>query len=475
MNAAPRMIVLEFNELCGDLIDDFMGRGLLPNFQRLHARSTVFTTEAGEVPPQLQPWIQWPSVHSGMTFAEHAVLNLGDGNELREKCVAELLSDAGIPVGVFGSMNMNYRKLNGYFLPDPWHKEGKATPELLQPYFRVVARQVQESSRDDAFGATEMAGLAWFLMRNGLTFGTASEIVRQLLDERRDPGLKWRRASVLDHLQYDVFRRMNARYGVRFATFFSNSTAHYQHYYWRNMRPELFKTGVSADDHASWHEAILFGYQSMDRLISRALADYPDAVIVLCTALSQRPWTDTTKCTYRPRDFQRLFDFAGIRSETLTIQPIMAEQFHLEFSDGAASRQAEEALRHLMLGGRRLMYVSRESDSSLLCGCGVTDAQLPAAQVTRQRDGSERPFADLFYMIHTMRSGHHNSRGSFWFGNGKPRTVAEPIPITDIAPTVIDHFAVAQPPHMRGHSVFRTPGAAFVGRESSAMRAASGI
>jgi hypothetical protein len=467
------MIVLEFNELCTELIDEFMGRGLLPNFRRLHERSTVFTTEAGEVPPNLQPWIQWPSVHSGMTFAEHAVLNLGDGIQLREKSVAELLSDAGIPVGVFGSMNVNYRKLNGYFLPDPWHKEGKATPELLQPYFRVIARQVQESSREDAFGFPEMASLGWFLVRNGLTFGTASEIAHQLVDERRDPGLKWRRASVLDQLQYDVFRRLNARFGVRFATFFSNSTAHYQHYYWRNMRPELFKTGVSADDHASWRDAILFGYQSMDRLIARALADYPDAIVVLCTALSQSPWTDTTKCTYRPRDFRRLFDFAGIASDSMTVQPIMAEQFQLEFSDGAASRQAEEALRKLMLGDRRLMYISRESETSLLCGCGVHDAQLTATRVTRQGDGAEVVFADLFYMIHTMRSGHHNPRGSFWVGNGKAQIVAEPVPITDIAPTVLEHFGVAKPAHMRGASVFGPPRSAITGRDPAALRVAA--
>ena len=473
MNPAPKMIVLEFNELCSDLIGEFMDRGQLPNFRRLHSRSTVFTTEAGEVPPNLQPWIQWPSVHSGMTFAEHGVVNLGEGTELREKCVAEVLSDAGVPVGVFGSMNMNYRSLNGYFLPDPWHKEGKARPERLQPYFRVVARQVQESSREDAFGRAEMAGLAWFLLRNGLTLGTASDIARQLLRERLDDGLKWRRASVLDHLQYDVFRRMNARYRVRFATFFSNSTAHYQHYYWRNMRPELFTTPVSPDDHVSWREAILFGYRSMDRLIGRALVDYPDSVIVLCTALSQSPWTETTKCTFRPRDFAALFDFAGIPGDSVQVKPIMAEEFYLEFREPGAREHAEKALQDLAAGERRLMSVKRESDTSLLCGCAVKDLRFVTPQVTRQRDGAQRAFTDLFYMIHTMRSGYHNPRGSFWFGNGQHKVVAEPIPITDIAPTVLDCFGVAKPAHMRGHSVLRSPSPTSTGRESSPIRAAA--
>jgi hypothetical protein len=455
------MIVLEFNELCTDLIAEFMGRGLLPNFRRLHARSTVFSTEAGEEPANLQPWIQWPSVHSGMTFAEHAVLNLGDGHRLGEKCVAEVLSDAGLPVGVFGSMNMNYRSsLNGYFLPDPWHKEGKAHPQLLQPYFRAVARQVQESSREDGFGRAEMAAFGWFLARNGLTLRTANQTAHQLWDERRDAGLKWRRASVLDHLQYDVFRRMNARYRVRFATFFSNSTAHYQHYYWRNMQPELFTAAVTANEHPSWRDAILFGYRSMDRLIGRALADYPDAVIVLCTALSQSPWIETTKCTFRPRDFNALFAFAGIRADSVTVKPVMAEQFHMQFRDAADCRRAEQALRQLRLGERALMFIRRETDSGLFGGCAVIDSQPATAQITRP-DGAPRAFADLFYMIHTVRSGHHNPRGSFWFGNGEHRVVAEPVPITDIAPTVLHHFGVAQPAHMRGRSLVGRPSTTF--------------
>src|SRR6266436_3182624 len=99
-------ILLEFNELCPSLLSRFLNEGVLPNFQRFYDTSAVYTTDAEEQFPNLEPWIQWPTVHSGMTFREHGIFHLGDGRTLRQKCVAELLSEAGIPVGIFGSMNL---------------------------------------------------------------------------------------------------------------------------------------------------------------------------------------------------------------------------------------------------------------------------------------------------------------------------------------------------------------------------------
>jgi hypothetical protein len=447
------MVVLEFNELCSELISGFMARRLLPGFRQLYERSTVFTTDAGEAPPNLEPWIQWPTVHSGMTYGQHRIFDLGDGYKLREKCVAALLSDAGIPVGVFGSMNTNYSDLNGYFIPDPWHKLARASPGSLQPFYRIIAKQVQESSRNDAFTMADMTQFGWFMLRNGLTAGTAGAIARQLASERLDPEVRWRRASLLDDVQYDLFRRLNRQHRVRFATFFSNSTAHYQHYYWRNMQPGIFTLGPSAGEHESLAGAILYGYQSMDRLISRALADYPDATIVLCTALSQRAWTDTTKCTFRPRSFDSLLSFAKVDAQSVTVKPVMAEQFHLVFGSAESCQRGETGLRDLFLEGRPLMTVRRESEDTLFCGCDINDARLVDKLVTRRGDGAAKPFGELFYMIHTMRSGYHDPGGLLWIGNGRHEVVAEKVSIADIAPTILKAFDVQKPAHMRGEAL----------------------
>jgi hypothetical protein len=448
MHPAP-LILIEFNELCPGLLAEFMGEGLLPNFLRFYESSTVFTTDAGEETPHLEPWIQWPTVHSGMPFAEHRVFHLGDGRELEHPCMGEVLSDAGVPVGIFGSMNMNYRRLSGYVLPDPWDREGRPYPDRLLPFYRTVARQVQEASRTEGGSKKEMLSFAWFLVRNGLTARTSWAVVRQLWRERRDAGMRWRRAMLLDRLQYDVFRSLNRRYRVRFATFFCNSTAHFQHYHWRNMEPGQFAVPPPETDHSSLRDAIPEGYRAMDRLLGRFLRDYPDAVLILCTALSQQPWTDTTKCTYRPRRFEQLLEFARVSVEVAAVKPVMAEQFHVECPDGAAAARTEARLRELTVDEQPLMTVQREG-SNVFAGCRVYDAAVLDRPVVRPSDGTRRRFGDLFYMVHTMRSGRHHPDGVLWVRTGRHRVVPDRVPLTDVAPTVLAHFGVAQPAHMKG-------------------------
>src|SRR5262249_11699862 len=163
-------------------------------------------------------------------------------------------------------------------------------------------------SREGAGSKAEMLSFAWFLLRNGLSAGTAGAVFKQLWRERRDPGVRWRRAMLLDRLQYDGFRSLHRRYAVRFPTLFCNSTAHLQRVPRRNLDPGEVTAPPPASDHPSLGEAIHEGYRAMDRLVGRMLRDYPDAVLVLCTALSQQPWTNTTKCTFRPRRFETLLE-----------------------------------------------------------------------------------------------------------------------------------------------------------------------
>jgi hypothetical protein len=441
------LILIEFNELCPCLLRKFMDRGVLPHFRRFHESSTIWTTDAGEGPPNLEPWIQWPTVHSGLPFCEHGIFHLGDGRKLAHKGIAAILSDAGIPVGVCASMNTNYRELNGYVVADPWDREGFSHPGWLTPFYQVVSRQVQESSAERGLSAREAARFGWFMLRHGLSAGTAGAIIKQLASERFDPGLRWRRACLLDRLLYDVFRSLNRRFAVRFATFFCNSTAHFQHYYWRHMEPERFDAPVPATDHPSLREAILYGYRAMDSLIGRLLRDYPEALLVLCSALSQQPWTDTTKCTFRPTRFEALLEFARVPAGT-TVQPVMAEEFHLECATAEEAALAEVRFRDLVVEDQPLLKVER-TGNRLFAGCRITDATVLERQVVRKSDGARQPFAALFHMVHTMRSGRHHPDGVLWVRNGRHRVVPDPVPLTCIAPSVLRHFGLRPPARMK--------------------------
>ena len=294
-----------------------------------------------------------------------------------------------------------------------------------------------------------MLSFGWFLLRHGLSIRNACAVLGQLWSERRDPGIRWRRAMLLERLQYDVFRRLNDRLGVRFATFFCNSTAHFQHYNWRNMEPGLFTAPPPASDHPSLSDAIPEGYRAMDRLLDRFLRDYPDAVLMLCTALSQQPWTDTTKCTFRPRNFGRFLEFAGIDLAAEAVKPVMAEQFHLDLAADRAATLAETRLRELTVDGASLMFVKRQG-ANLFAGCRMNDPAALERTVLNPRDGQPCRFGDLFHMVHTVRSGRHHADGVLWVRKGVHQVVTEKVSLTDIAPTILNHFGVAQPERMRG-------------------------
>src|SRR5205085_1791989 len=184
------------NELSPALIDELMRTGKLPTFARFFAQSQVFTTDAGEKPPNLEPWIQWPTVHSGLPFSDHGIFSLGTGYRLHRKMVGELLSDQGIAVGLFSPMNGNYatRNVLGYVIPDPWDGIGQAHPRSLQPYYQTISDQVQESAAGGAFTPRTALRLSWFLARHGVSANTIASAISQIVRERAEPGTVWRRA-----------------------------------------------------------------------------------------------------------------------------------------------------------------------------------------------------------------------------------------------------------------------------------------
>ena len=54
----PGIILLEFNELVPRLMSKFIAEGALPNFARLYREAEIYTTEADEDHPYLEPWIR---------------------------------------------------------------------------------------------------------------------------------------------------------------------------------------------------------------------------------------------------------------------------------------------------------------------------------------------------------------------------------------------------------------------------------
>ena len=457
------VILLEFNELTPTLIARFMEEGKLPNFHRLYRESQVFVTDAEESAPNLDPWIQWVTVHSGLTFAVHGIYHLGDGHKLDQKCIWDILSNHGLKVWVCGSMNIRYdRPINGYILPDAWSTGSEPFPDELRPYFDFVRHQVQEHTNEQVplskSGAIRFLG---FMLSHGLSMSTIVAIVKQLARERVTGEGRWKRATILDRLQWDVFRWHYKKLKPNFSTFFLNSTAHFQHLHWRNMDPTPFKVKPSSEEQSKYQSAILHGYEEMDRIVRDTLAMADDrTTVILSSALGQQPCllyeNIGGKVFYRPRAFEALLEFAGI-TQPCRVAPVMSEQFHVYFDEETDASAAAEKLRSLRVEGRPVMAVEQQG-SSVFSGCQIFEQLSHEAVLDGSGSTKSQPFFRLFYQAEGMKSGMHHPDGILWIRSpGKePQVHPGKVPLRDVAPTILKLFGVTKPKLMSGSPLIET-------------------
>jgi hypothetical protein len=179
------------------------------------------------------------------------------------------------------------------------------------------------------------------------------------------------------------------------------------------------------------------------------MRDFPDAQLVLWTALSQEAWKDSTMVTYRPRDLGSLLEYAGLPADQVSAQPVMAEEFVVRFGSEAEAARGAERFAELRVDGQPLLEFVNQG-TYLVGGCAVTEADASDLPVEVAGERRAETVGDLFYPIHTVRSGRHNPFGVLWWRTGEHRVVPEPVPLTAIAPTVLAWFGVDRPDYMTG-------------------------
>jgi hypothetical protein len=456
MPASPApLIMVEFNELTPGLMHEFMSAGSLPHFKRFHDESDVFTTDAEAEGEDLNPWVQWVTVHSGLSAAAHGVRWLSEGHKLQAKAIWDFLSEAGRKVWVCGSMNARYdRPLNGCLLPDPWSTGLSSFPAgEFDDYYDFVRSQVQEHTNKSApLAKGAAARFGRFMLRHGLSLGTSVALAKQLVAERISGG-KWKRAVLLDRLQWDVFRHYYRKLRPDFSTFFLNSTAHFQHSYWRNMDPSRFAVRPTEAENREYGGAIRYGYQQMDALVGRFLRlAGRDATLVFCTGLSQQPYLKAE--AKGGRHYYRLIG-RGVLTDPLGIvdpfefDPVMSDQALLRFSDAAARERAETLLATYRVKDNRAFSLQPDG-ANLMVQCAWTRPLESDAELKVEGTGRTVPFFKVFYSMDVIKSGFHHPDGMLWVRrpDRTHRVHPEKVSLRSIAPIVLRHFDLPIPESM---------------------------
>lgn len=341
------LILIELNEINFDLVARYIDAGAnLPTFAKLISDKPVRCTSE-QAYDLLEPWIQWVSIHTGLTFSEHGVFRLGDIVESPSEQLFEILERAGYSVGAVSPMNAANRLVRpAYFIPDPWTR----TSSDASPMSRALAKALAQTVNDNAqarISASSIAAILFALVRCAPLrhYPRYGRLVWAAIRKR------WQRAMFLDLLLHDVHQKLFARHRPDFSALFLNAGAHIQHHYMLNSTA----LAAAITRNPPWYvpadvdplSELLALY---DALLGEIVED--DSIeYIIATGLTQRPY-DQVKYYYRLKNHGAFLDALGIAYRDVHAR--MTRDFLIEFDSEASARRAEAELASVVASADNL-------------------------------------------------------------------------------------------------------------------------
>jgi hypothetical protein len=459
--ARSKVLLIEVNEVTWNLIDPLIEQGRLPTFARLKREGAWASPMSVDLPPQLDPWITWTTVYTGRSQADHNVFFLQQPPEtIRAKRIWEICHEAGLSVGVYGSLcSWPPQNVNGFYIPDTFAPDTATHPESLQPIQKLnltYTRSVRLPSDQD--GMMFKAKLGAKLLKLGLSASTIARIARQLARERQNDSLRWQRVALQPIVNFDFFSRLYRRHRPNFASFHTNHVAHYMHTYWKAMQPDLFPQETTEEERRNYSRTIEHGYRTADELLKRMMGLMDrDTVMVVASSMGQKPFVSSLKKGKRVgqlRSLERLIDILGAEGRVRALST-MSDQFNL-YADTPATRE-------FVLGNLKAVYIDSPEhpmfnietvENSLtvtLNHYDETSAESRCVFPHHEKENSYR-FQDLVYGTGMVKSGCHDPKGMMMlYGPGiRPGEPIGECTTLDIAPTLLTLLGLPVPEEMKG-------------------------
>jgi hypothetical protein len=340
-----QLILVELNEINFDVVRRYLAidSERFPSLRRCISGSFRETTSE-VLYENLEPWIQWPSIHTGKTYDEHKVFRLGDIINSDASQIFEVVENAGYSVGVLSAMNAaNNLKKPKYFIPDPWSNVDSDGSF----WSRLIGSAVAQAVNDNAKRKITVAS-AFSLILALARFAQVkhySEYLRLLFRSKR---ATWNKALFLDLFLHDFHMSLLKNNRPSFSTIFFNAGAHIQHHYFFNSPCNSDKNSIR---NPSWYisekeDPVADMLTIYDKIIGEILAIGND--VIIATGLSQKPY-EHVKFYYRPRDHRHFLDQLGVKYKT--VLPRMTRDFLVEFDTHHDASVAEQLLKSIKVIG----------------------------------------------------------------------------------------------------------------------------
>ena len=395
------ILSLELNELNVNYIKQYAEMGYLPNFAKIIDSKLIVKTISEPAYPYLEPWIQWPTVYTGLTQSDHGLFRLGDSDNLKSDQVWEKLEKKGFSIGAICPMNASNRCVApDFFIPDPWTDTRLVGDKKLADVYKIVRGLVNDNA-SIKFSLMHMVSLAL----KTCTLFKLSAFFRILKDVPLILRYKWAKAAVLDMLFFSICIRLIDKHSSDFCSLFLNAAAHIQHHH--TFDAEVYSGEKRnpvwySDARESGVDPLLFIYKYYDWMLGY-LASREDISVVMATGLSQLP-NDVDHYQYRIADmngFTKLLAVDGIN-----IKMRMSRDFLITGGRDVLVK-AQNMLGDFKVMEKPLITVDDRGDSLF---CQVNYFGSPEALNNCSVYGSSLDLSEMFVLV-SVENGIHQSTG----------------------------------------------------------------
>ncbi len=278
-----KKIILQFNEANFDLIKLYVKKYDLPALKKIISFPIKSETTSETQYRNLEPWIQWYSFYTGLSYKDHKVFHLGDCLKHNHKTIFDK-KFKNKNIGIFGSMNISPSNKFKIYIPDPW-TEVQSDKSFSSKMVTDAVKKVVNSNVNLKISINQIIGLA-FLIGIPKSFTDIKNLflgTKAFLKKSRDEI-----ASYFDLYFINFCLKSIRKNKLDVSLIFLNGLAHIQHHY---LLDSEFLGGKNPDWYSNNStDSIYKSLMIYDKLFAAILKKYSkDYEIWIITALTQTP------------------------------------------------------------------------------------------------------------------------------------------------------------------------------------------
>jgi hypothetical protein len=423
------VICLELNEVNLDSAEYYFARGDLKTLADIVKKHGICETVSEQHYDHLEPWIQWVTAHTGLSFEQHGVFRLGDAVGRNLTQIWEMLHSKGLKVGAVSPMNAeNHEGQFEFFIPDPWTPTFATAPPLAERLYKAVAQAVNDNAQDKVNASSAM-----WLIGGLLRYARPENYGIYINLARRARREKWTKAIFLDLLLSDLFIHLNLKHRPDFSSLFLNAAAHIQHHY-------MFSSAAYEGDQINpgWYispsaDPVFEIYDLYDKILEKMKKKFPDHRVIITTGLHQDPYPKTTYY-WRLKNHSSFLKKIGASFDF--VEPRMSRDFFIKCKNKKDALETEQKLSSAISNDGFLLFEVDNRGDELFVMLVYPDDIGPGFQFSIDNVRYDDLHKDVAFVA--IKNGQHNGTGYF-VDCGKEKTSNREIfPLTETPKKIME-------------------------------------